>query len=149
MTRQTIEDLYDDGRRLEDEIVEAMREYGERTADDASPWCVEYEIPAETNGWVYVGNPGAVSVTHQWADQWPNPTEAVVLHETPTHPRDESRTKVDVYHLDNYDDKTKDPDSVFATIEGEEYRTPLYVRRRMFWEATEAAIGWMNDHPRE
>lgn len=145
MTLQTYDELYDDAQRLNPEVVEAMRQWAEDHPD--FPWRVEYEIPAETNEWVYMGNPGALSTTHQWVDRYPDPTEAVVVHITPTHPRDKSRDKCEASYLPSFERVTRDNHEVFFTVEGEPYRTPLHVSRRMFWQAVEAAIDWMEENP--
>lgn len=138
MTRQTHDDLHDDAMRLNPEVVEAMSEA-------EIPWGVEYEIPAETNGWVYYGDLGSAATTANWGDQFPAPTEAVGLIHHPTHPRDESGDYLQVHHIPDMDDKL-DKELIFE-VEGEPYRTPLWVRRRMFWEAVEAAIEWMEANP--
>lgn len=152
MTRKTYEDFEgtnDDGRRIDPAVLDAMREAAERAAEadyDSVPWSVEYEIPAETNGWVYMGNPGALSTTHQWVDDVGDPSVAVVLHYTPTHPQDETPDKIDVTHETDLSVSIRNGDGIFE-LDGEPYRTPLWVQRRMFWEAVEAAIEWMEDNP--
>jgi len=149
MTRQTIGDLFDDAKRLHPDVVAGMREKHERDRDSefSVPWEVEYEIPAETNGWIYRGNPGALSTTHDWVDDVSDPTEAVVVHHTPTHPLGETPDMCEASYLASFDTVTRDAHDVFFTVEGEPYRTPLYTRRRMFWEAVEAAIEYMEDNP--
>lgn len=144
MTRQTYPELYDDAQRLNPEVVEAMREWHEDHPE--TPWGAEYEIPAETNGWVYYGDCGSAAVSTNWADRFPEPTQAVGVHITPTHPQDETPDLAEAFHVDDMGDKI-DSRTVFASVEGEPYRTPLYVSRRMFWEMVEAAIEWMEEHP--
>lgn len=143
MTLQTYDDLHEDAHRLHPDIVEAMA----GKADSDIPWWVEYEIPAETNGWIYVGNPGALSTTHYWADRFPDPTEAVVIHHTPTHPQDETPDIIEAGHQPVFEEKGRHNRDIFFSAEGTPYRTPLYTRRRMFWQAVEAAIEWMEENP--
>lgn len=144
MTRQTYEELYDDAQRLNPEVVEEMEKYPKDT--EYTPWSVEYEIPAETNGWVYYGDCGSLAVTANWGDQFPNPTEGVSVYINPTHPRDDNCDVAQVYHVADIDDKI-DSRTMIAEIEGEPYRTPLHVSRKIFWEAVEVAIEWMEENP--
>lgn len=144
MTLQTVDTLYDDAYRLDDAVVASMREWAEDHPDH--PWHVEYEIPAETNGWIYYGDGGALSVTHTWGDQFPSPDEAVSVHRTPTHPHDDTPDVYHVYHYTDPDDPVDGREAI-AEVEGEPYRTPLPVQRKLFWTAVCEAIEWMEQHP--
>lgn len=148
MTLQQYDDLHDDAHRLVPEVVEAMADKAAEADYHTTPWVVEYEIPATSGGWVYMGNPGALSTTHQWADRFPEYSEAVVIHHTPTHPQDKTPDVIEAYYVSNPSSEVGDQDrQEIHKAEGEPYRTPLYVRRRMFWEAVEAAIEWMENNP--
>lgn len=146
MTRQTVQELYDDAQRLRDDVRESMQSFEESHPD--VNWGVEYEIPAETNGWVYYGDMGAPAGSANWGDRWPDPRQAVGVIVEPTHPQDKVPTVAKAHHVEDMDDKIDSRTEIDRFV-GEEYRTPLYVRRRIFWQAVEAAIQWMEEHPAE
>lgn len=143
MTIQTVDDLYDDATRLNQSVVDAMREWAGNHPD--TPWHVEYEIPAETNGWVYYGDGGAAATVAYWGDTFPEPNKGVVARIQPTHPQSETCDVALAEIVPDIDHKTEKRE--IARFDGEPYRTPLYVRRRLFWQAVEAAIGWMGENP--
>ena len=141
MTLKEATEINDEANRVNDDVLGYAR-------DADTHWNFEYEIPTETNGWVYAGDGGVPATSHNWFDQFPNPTCAVNVHYTTTHPRDETRDKIEVIVVHDMEEKLDSREIVWSK-EGEEYRTPLWVRRRLFWEAVEQAINWMEENTPE
>lgn len=138
------EPLDDEPHRIRDDVLEHAREFNEIHDTE---WRFEWEIPAEVGGWVYIGE-SAIAKQANFVDQWPEPNEAIGVHYSSTHPHDENRDRIEVYHVHDMESKI-DSKQMLKTIEGEKYRTPLWVKKRMFWEGVEYAINWMEDHSLE
>lgn len=128
--------------RIRDDVKEAAKA---RNEDSDVPWRFQWEIPSETNGWIYVGDQGSLARSETWVDQFPNPTEAIGVIKSPTHPRDDSCDKMKVFHVTDMSEKIDSRENI-TTFEGEPYKTPLHVSERMFWEAVEAAIEYMEEN---
>lgn len=141
MTRQTVDDLHDDAKRIDESVEQSMQEW-----ESDCEWGVEYEIPAETNGWIYYGDMGAPATCANWGDQWPSPNAAVGVFIQPTHPQNESKTYAEVFVFEDMDNRVASKHEIDRFV-GEEFRTPLYVRRRIFWQAVGRAIEWMETNP--
>jgi hypothetical protein len=142
MTRQTVDELHPEGTRIDERVEQSMRESSDTLRQS---WGVEYEIPQETNGWIYYGDMGALATCANWGNQWPDPQSVVGVIINSTHPQDETPICADVHHVSDLDEKVESKTRI-DRFEGQPYRTPLYVRRRIFWEAVERAIEWMENN---